>query len=162
MHLVRHPLSTARSLIDLRESIAGEKVGPEGNIIDPEKLWMRCHSNAAAFGETLPPGQYMRLKGEDAMRKPQVYLPQICEWLGIDASDASIDTILHPENSPFASIGPESAPYGMDPNFLRNPKLDFERLAKISEPTLDGALPWRPEDEFTQPVKKLARQFGYQ
>lgn len=161
LHLVRHPRSTARSLIDLRESLVGEKIGPEGNIVDPEKLWLRCHSNAAEFGATLPPGQYMRLKGEDAMREPHIYLPQICEWLGIDSSRQAVEPMLHPERSPFACIGPDSAPYGMDPNFLRGPKLDFGRLARIEEPTLDEPLSWRPEDEFSQPVKKLARQFGY-
>jgi len=161
LHLVRHPRTTAKSLIGLRDNIVGDKIETPKNIVDPEQLWLKCHTNATAFGETLPTGQYMRIKGEALMSEPHLYLPQVCEWLGVDDSDEAIEAMLHPEVSPYACIGPESAPYGLDPNFLKEPKLDWDRLNKISESTMDGELSWRPGDEFIKPVRKLAHQFGY-
>ena len=54
-----------------------------------------------------------------------------------------------------------SAPAGNDPNFLTNPKLDFDRLARIREPSLEGEIEWKPGQVFTKPVLRLSRQFGY-
>lgn len=162
LHLVRHPRSTAKSLIELRENVIDEKVGTTGNVMDPEKLWLRCHTNASEFGATLPAGQYIRIKGEALMSDPRTYLPQIAEWIGLDDGPDAIEAMLHPELSPYACVGPETAPYGLDPNFLKNPKLDWDRLAKISEPVMEGELSWRPGETFSQPVRKLAHQFGYQ
>ncbi len=103
----------------------------------------------------------MRIKGEMLLRDPKLYLGQICEWLGIDVGDKAIAAMLHPETSPFACMGPPSAPAGNDPNFLTNPQLDFARLARIKEPPLEGEIEWKPGHTFIKPVLRLARQFGY-
>ncbi len=96
------------------------------------------------------------------MGDPHTYLPQIAQWLGLDDGPEAIKAMLAPEVSPYACIGPKTAPFGLDPNFLQNPKLDWDRLANISESNLDEELSWRPGENFSQPVRKLARQFGYQ
>lgn len=157
LHLVRHPRSMGKSLVALRQS----GVLKAQRVIEPDRVWQICNYNITPFAETLPLGQSMRIKGEAVMSDPYLYLPQIAEWLGLDADPESIEAMLHPEASPYARIGPEAAPYGNDPNFLKNPELDWDRLKRISESELDGELDWRPGDSFTKPIVKLARQFGY-
>ena len=156
LHLTRHPRSMCKSAMSLIKEFSSGRA-----VIDPETRWLQMHTNNAEFMRELAPGQAVRIKGEALLTEPQFYLRQICEWLDIDSGDAAIAAILRPEESPFAMVGPPSAPYGADPNFLKEPKLDFARLAKIKEDSLDGPLEWNPGKEFSQPVKRLALQLGY-
>ncbi len=156
LHLTRHPRTQGKSVKDLiRDTTGGEGTN------DPERVWLRLQSNILEFAQEIPVGQYMRIKGEMLLKDPRFYLRQICEWLDIDGSETAIEAMLHPENSPFASMGPPSAPAGNDPNFLTHPELDFDRLARIKEPPLDGEIEWKPGHEFIPVVKRMARQFGY-
>lgn len=152
LHLTRHPRTTGKSMIDLVGS---------AEFAAPEKVWLTSQSNIVELSQELPFEQYMRIKGETLLSRPQFYLGQICEWLGLDKSAEAIEAMLHPENSPYAMIGPATAPFGNDPNFLQGPKLDFERLARIKEPSLYEPLEWGQGEAFSAPVIKLARQFGY-
>lgn len=156
LHLTRHPRSQGKSVLDLMKSYGD---GNPKN--DPEKTWLRSQANIMEFSRELAPGQYMRIKGETLLRDPHFYLSQICEWLDLDRSPDSIEAMLHPETSPYAKVGPPSAPFGNDPNFLLHPALDFTRLARIKEPPLAGEIEWKPGHEFMAPVQRLARQFGY-
>lgn len=153
LHLTRHPRTTGKSMIDLVGS---------AEFAMPEKVWLTSQSNIVELSQELPFEQYMRIKGETLLARPQFYLAQISEWLGIDKGPEAIEAMLHPENSVYANIGPPTAPFGNDPNFLQSPKLDFERLARIKEPSLYDPLEWGKDGEtFSAPVIKLARQFGY-
>lgn len=156
LHLTRHPRTQGKSATELIKATTGAT-----SKNDPERLWMRAQTNIMELTRSLSPGQYMRIKGEMLLRDPKFYLGQICEWLDIDADDASVEAMMHPETSPFACLGPPTARAGNDPNFLTNPKLDFERLAKIKEPPLEGEIEWKPGHTFEAPVLRMARQFGY-
>lgn len=156
LHLTRHPRSMCNSAVSLMKDHGQGK-----READPEPTWLRVHTNIVEFMEQLSPGQAVRVKGEALLTAPEFYLSQICEWLDIDRSSDAIDAMLRPEASPFASVGPPSAQYGADPNFLNSPALDFDRLAKIKEASLDGPLEWNPGTEFSQPVRRLALQLGY-
>jgi Sulfotransferase family len=161
LHLTRHPQTQGKSTIELIKSY-GDKDPSERNAhFSPDRVWTRSQTNILKFAESLSTGQYMRIKGEMLLSNPHFYLEQVCDWLGIDPGPDAIDRMLHPETSPYACIGPESAPFGNDPNFLENPKLDLARLAKIKEPPLYGPVEWLKGEEFSKPVIKLARQFGY-
>ncbi len=156
LHLTRHPKTQGASVIELLRSY-----GDDNPTVNPERGWLRAQANILAFAADLPPGQYMRIKGETLLRDPRLYLGQICEWLGIDDSPAAIEAMLHPETSVYAGLGPPSAPFGNDPNFLLTPTLDFDRLARISEPPLMGPTSWKPDAPLSPPVVRLARRFGY-
>lgn len=157
LHLTRHPKTQGKSVLDLMKSYG------EGNpSTNPEKNWHRSQKNVLDFARELPVGHYMQIKGEMLLTEPKFYLAQICEWLDLDRDEASIEAMLHPETSPFANIGPPSAPFGNDPNFLLNPVLDFGRLAKIKEPALEGEVEWTKDGAgFSKATLKMARQFGY-
>lgn len=165
LHLTRHPRGTGDSVIALREQSAGLKnlnrLAGESERNDPERMWRLSHELVLAMTEHLPLGQYMRLKGEWLMSNLDLYLPQICEWLGIRCDATAIEAMMHPEFSPYAHKGPRNAPLGNDPNFLENPALDHARLARLKEPTLAGELSWRPGGTFDPRTVKLAKQLGY-
>jgi hypothetical protein len=156
LHLTRHPKTQGASVIELLRSY-----GDDDPKVNPERNWQRAQTNILAFAADLATGQYMRIKGETLLRDPETYLRQICQWLDIDDSPAAIAAMLHPETSVYAGIGPPSAPFGNDPNFLLAPTLDFDRLARISEPPLEGAVDWKLIEPLTPPVMQLARRFGY-
>jgi hypothetical protein len=80
--------------------------------------------------------------------------------LGIRQDGEALETMMHPERSPYARPGPRGATRGNDPNFLENPKLDHDRLARIREPLLEGDLSWRA-GAFDRNVVRLAKQLGY-
>lgn len=162
LHLLRHPRSTAASVLALRESHANiQRVVKQMPGLEPERIWRLSHQMLATATEWLPAGQYMRLKGEALLANLDLYLPQICEWLGIRSDAEAIDAMKHPERSPYACLGPRGALRGNDPNFLENPRLDFDRLARLKEPLLSGELSWRPGESFAKETVKLAREFGY-
>lgn len=166
LHLTRHPITTGKSAASLRDSL---KKGDENRQPmqtrgrrDPETTWQSSHANILAFTDTLPVGQCMRIKAEWLLREPDFYLGQICDWLGISKGKAAMKEMMHPEKSPFATIGPPSALYGNDPNFLKNPVIDFDRLKNIKEPPLDAPVDWRDDKApLSAPTLKMARQFGY-
>ncbi|MCE0505815.1 sulfotransferase [Roseivivax sp. GX 12232] len=164
LHLTRHPITTCKSAMALRNSFAdANKPKRRARInLDPENTWRRAQDNITRFTATLPPGQCLRVKAEMILSDPPKYLAQICEWLGLSTEPDALEAMMHPENSPYASIGPPSALYGNDPNFLKNPVLDMSRLQNIAEPSLDSHLPWRDDGGALAPETiRLARQFGY-
>jgi len=126
--------------------------------VDAERVWFRAHQNVVDFARTLPDGQCMRIKGEELLSYPEIYLPQIAEWLDIRTDDEAIEAMMHPEQSPYACFGPENAKYGNDPNFLENAVL---RRGMVSEPTLIGGIDWAGGRTFSAETQKLAREFGY-
>jgi hypothetical protein len=157
LHLCRHPRTQGKSVLDLIRSYNQDMAAP-----DPEKNWHRSHRNILELSRDLAPGQYMRIKGEMLLTDPYFYIDQILDWLELDRGRASVEAMLHPENSAYACIGPPSAPFGNDPNFLLDPTLDFGRLAKIKEPPLEGPVAWKDDGAgFSKATLRLARQLGY-
>ena len=51
----------------------------------------------------------MRVRGEDLLGEPDTYLRKIAEWLGLRTDEEAIEAMKHPEQSPYACIGPENA-----------------------------------------------------
>jgi Sulfotransferase family len=158
LHLTRHPRSTGKSLINnlKRNNEWGGTFKAEQ--VDPEGIWQRAHANITQFAATLPEGQCLRIKGEELLSDPALYLPQIAEWLGLDSGPDAVEAMLHPERSPYACYGPEAAKFGNDPEFLEQPAF---RSSRVLEPALFGGLEWAPDREFDKPTIKLARELGY-
>ena len=158
LHLTRHPITTGSSIQEWVEIVAQKLQRDSSKKLDPARLWLYTHSNIINFTKTLPVGQSMQIKGEDILSDPDLYLPQIAEWLGLRTDKEAIALMKHPENSPYACIGPSGARGGNDPKFLENPHL---RSGKVSEPPLRGALEWTLNKESSQKILRLAQQMGY-
>jgi hypothetical protein len=127
--------------------------------IDPQVLWFRVNSLIAEFMAGLPENRGMRIRGEDLISNPAPQCTEIAQWLGVRSDASAINEMLHPENSPFACIGPPNAMFGGDPKFFREPAL---RSEKIPIEGLDGLLPWREDKSgLKTEVVGLAETFGY-
>jgi len=134
LHLTRHPVSTRQSWQEFDETIKNRKLSNNKSVnIDKLLAWYQVHLNIIKFTNTLPVGQSMRIKGEDILSYPDIYLPQIAEWLGVRTDQEAIEAMKHPENSPYACVGPPPATMGNDWKFMQRPHL---RSGRIKEPSL--------------------------
>ncbi len=181
LHLTRHPVSTRSSWSEFVENKATRKDGGRDDRMDRLVGWYLMHSNIMKFTATLPLGQSLRIKGENVLSEPETYLPQVAEWMGIRTDPEAIDAMLHPENSPYACVGPDAARGGNDPKFMRSPKL---RGSRVKEPSLEAflakeTLNWFPKDgslmeacrrsglriasdgKIETEISELAHQLGY-
>jgi hypothetical protein len=158
LHLVRHPRGTCESLFKMRQDI--EQGGGRSTefSLDPDKVWCSPHQKIVEFLETLPNEQWLRIRGEDFLSDPNNGLRQICAWLGIRSDEGDIEAMMHPENSPFACMGPMNARFGNDPGFLKNPELQESHAKDLS---LDGPLSYGDGIEFSPETRRYATIFGY-
>ncbi len=163
LQLLRHPRSRGISHRNAMEEHKARRLMHKmmGITMDFEARWTDKHMQIHAFGRQLPPGQLMRMHGENILRDLRLYLPQICEWMDIRADDEAIEAMLRPEESPYSSIGPDNAKGGANRGYLANPTLDMDRLAKMRDPTLDAAMDWAPDQHFADMTKALASYYGY-
>lgn len=140
LHLTRHPVSTCKSMEEyFNERKRVQKRGGRNELLELDNLliWYAMHRNVYEFASILPPGQFMRIKGEDLLSAPDVYLPQVADWLGVRTDLEAIDDMMHPENSPYACVGPAPARSGNDVKFMRSPQL---RPGRVKEPSLSRFL----------------------
>ena len=150
IHLTRHPLPNRDSLREFVKGREQKKRGSHGEDevdnrqqrVDKLISWHFMHDNILRFTSTLPSGQTMRIKGEDILSYPDIFLPQIAEWMGLRTDREAIEAMKHPENSPYARVGPPMARGGNDGKFMRSPKL---RRGKIKQPSLEAFLKENPD-----------------
>ena len=176
IHLLRHPSSyresmrkrtsfaldrrsTFRKNAAIRRGMAGVPVRPL-RTLDGMRMWYTRNMNIVTFLDGLPESQKMRIRGEDLLSEPDTYLQQIAEWLGVRTDAEAIEAMKHPEQSPYACIGPENAPHGNNSGFLNAPTLrPFSPAQKLK---LAGAMSRRDNGSgFSPELKELAREFGY-
>jgi hypothetical protein len=126
LHITRQPEDIVRSM---KQRIDGAREKGKGgwqlqNLLEAHSLdeyYTRYTTTILEFMATLPPGRGMNLHGEHFLTDARPYCRQICEWLGLDSSDAIIERMMHPEDNPFAHRGPQNALGGMNASFLDNP-----------------------------------------
>ncbi len=176
IHLARHPRgytesvmkyirassaqgSPPRWLVDLAEETHWTSGGPASGQLDPQRSWLQLHTNILEFLSTIPPERQRYIRGEDVLAAPDRLLGELARWLGIRDDRAAIEAMLHPERSPFASLGPPGALYGNDVAFLQDPTF---RPTAHKTLTPDGPLPRQGgERSLSKDVRKLAEELGY-
>jgi hypothetical protein len=160
LHLLRHPYTTCESFQKMRRQIHEEGGQPFDFAFNPEKIWLEPHLRIAEFLETVPVAQTLRLRGEVLLADPDCYLPQLAQWLGLDAGPAAIAAMKHPERSPFARLGPINARYGNDLGFMENPA-----LRRFSPPAVTLETSWELGGRvwpLSAVLRHYAEFFGYQ
>jgi hypothetical protein len=173
LHITRHPRGTCESIYSLRKSTEKgtqklidknpalanrvRKIKPD-DALTPENMWFDPHLNILEFLDKVEPSKQLRLRGEDFLSEPDKYLPQIAEWLGVSTDAEAIESMKHPEESPFACFGPPNALFGNDPGFLKEPAL---RPYIVKPQELESPLSWNPELRFSDIVIELAEYLGY-
>jgi sulfotransferase family protein len=157
LHLVRHPATTVASMREAWLPINYWNVQPELFHQFCLAVWYHQHSRILRFSRHLPAARYRQVRSEDILNHPKENLPELCRWLGIDASPDAVNAMCHPENSSFARRGPASAPCGHDPKFVDSPTL---RPAVLPE-TLQLPREWVIDPWNHLLVLELGRKFGY-
>ena len=129
LHLVRHPATTVASMCEAWLPVNKWNVHPA---VFPQfclGVWYHQHARILRLVGQLPAARYRRVRAEDILNRPEETLPDVCRWLGIDASPDVVRAMCHPEDSCYARRGPASAPCGNDPKFLDSPALRRPRCA---------------------------------
>jgi hypothetical protein len=164
LHLVRHPVAQAKSLLAINDGaftikVNAFEIGEDYALMEPQIAWHDINLNILDFLDEVPPAQQMRMRGEDIMAEPERRLAEIARWAGLRDDAEAVDQMMHPERSPFACFGPINALFGNDPNFLAGPTFR-PHTPKI--PPLSKPVPWRDDGKGLHPeVVKLANEFGY-
>lgn len=164
VHLVRHPVAQAKSVMAINDGaftikVNAFEIGEDRAILEPQIAWYDINMNILDFLDDVPPEQQLRMRGEDIMADPRRQLAAIARWAGLRDDDEAVEDMMHPERSPFACFGPINALFGNDPNFLAGPTF---RPHTPKVPSLDKPVPWRDDGVGLYPqVKSLAREFGY-
>lgn len=165
LHLVRHPLTQGQSMMKAGDGAMAKMArsydtSTRPPVLDPQIAWLRNQRLILDFLRRVPAERQMTVRGEDVLSDPQQYLPAICAWLGRGCDAVALEAMLHPEDSPFACLGPLGANLGNDVEFLKSPAF---RARPVAPGSLQGPLPWRPDGKpFTPEVVDLARHFGYE
>ncbi|MFY9513908.1 MAG: sulfotransferase [Rubrivivax sp.] len=165
LHLVRHPVAQAKSVMAINDGaftikVNAFEIGEDYAMLEPQIAWHDINLNILDFLDEVPAEQQMRMRGEDIMAEPEKHLAEIMRWVGLRDDDAAVADMMHPERSPFACFGPINALFGNDPNFLAGPTF---RPHKPKIPPLTAKVPWRDDGKGLYPeVIALAREFGYQ
>jgi hypothetical protein len=135
LHLTRHPVAAVRSMHDYFGKDNG-RVGWNWYA----RMWCSAHQAVLDFTATLPPGQVLRVRGEDLLREPDMHLPRVAAWLGIRTDADAIEAMKHPENSPFARAAAVQGWAGYDPKFLNDPRLRPVEMPASLEPLAELGL----------------------
>jgi hypothetical protein len=166
LYLVRHPKEQGKSMMKAPQAVAtlaasdSLDYSTEPPTIDPQIAWFRRQAKILEFLEMIPARQVMYLRGEDLCSDPRSHLEQLCQWLDFSWNDAIYEQMLHPEDSPYACMGPYGAQWGNNPGFQQSPV--FRQSSRKLVP-LDGPLPWRRDNQpFKPEVMALAKALGYE
>ncbi len=161
MHLTRHPATAQQSMMECDRLRPGSRNTFGRNSRElanyTARLWCYLQQVLLEFTRNLPPGQTMRLRGEDVLRDPETHLARITAWLGLRIDAAAIEAMKHPEHSPYAGVGPGAYWAENDPTFLAHP-----RLRPVEAPPPLHVLQERDLDPVVlRNVLELAAQMGY-
>jgi hypothetical protein len=160
IHLLRHPSThraSARAV--LKENRHRGPMPEEVRLsIETCTQWYVANYNITRFLAPLPEAQKFWIRGEDLLAAPAAHLRAVSRWLGIRDDDDAIGAMQHPEHSPFACIGPPSAPFGNNPSFLEHPYLRSRKVTAPARPAPEAGSDQLP---LPQGVRHLAHAFGY-
>ncbi|MFF7074414.1 sulfotransferase family protein [Streptomyces pseudovenezuelae] len=154
IHLTRHPVTTQRSMHEQNQRyLTHRKV----RVVGAASSWYLSHRRIMRTLDELPRQQWMRVRGEDLVNDPRVWLRRILDWLRLESGDAVIDRMLHPEAWTFANNGPTGELYGGDHKFFSAPD-----LRPVPDPgPVDFDPEWDLPDEMCRRMSVLASELGY-
>jgi hypothetical protein len=157
LHLTRHPLSTIRSMYRAWSGLGYWDIPGELMVQFCVGSWFFHHERLLEFLSGVSPDRTLRVRSEDVLNAPRAELSGICQWLGIDASEQAVATMMRPDLSPFARKGPVNASGGNDPEFLNDPR----PRPTVIPPTLGFPSDWLVDPWMQMSCMELAHRLGY-
>jgi hypothetical protein len=157
VHLVRHPVSTQRSLVPFFEQVVGNPYPGVDLRTGASLLWCTYHARLIRLGRRVPPRRWLRLRAEDVLADPAAPLRSFCSWLGIDGSDAAVSEMCRAERSPYARRPPPGTSSGGRGDFEGSP------VPRIGPRPLTLRYPeaWPISAGLLTETRRLAAEFGY-
>lgn len=155
IHLTRHPVTTQRSMHEHFGPLWPDD--PRVVAVRSASAWYLSHLRIAKRLAAMPPERSMRVRAEDLLREPAVWLSRICAWLGLRCDEQIIDRMRRTERWRFAGRGEGGKLGGGDRKFLCSPA-----LRPVPEPgpvRFDPA--WGLHPELTSRMTRLAAYLGY-
>lgn len=158
IHLVRHPIATIRSFVDVRIDRVLWKLKEEDTFPVRELgelVWFVSHDNATRFLETIPESRKHRIRFEDLVTNPREVMIRLCESLNAEFSEEMLQPYADRRKRMTDGIR-ESASSRMMGD------LKFHQHKDIDASVARTVFP-RDEWEALGPeTRALARQFGYE
>jgi Sulfotransferase family len=156
IHLTRHPVTTQRSMQNQFGAIFPASTG-RARVVRAASLWYLTHLRIARALSELPEDRWIRLRGEDLLREPEVWLPVILDWLGLPRDRETIARMLRTQDWRFAGTGVSGRLFGGDHKFMQDPAM---RPIKDPGPVrFDPS--WQLLDEMSARMANLAGYLGY-
>jgi hypothetical protein len=155
IHLTRHPTSSIESMY-----ANWLRLFPQGESSLALRAALAWHGNHKRILQKLaevPSDMWIRLRAEDLLENPRLWLGVILDWLGLEFDEGVLAQMMKPECWPFANTGPSYRLYGGDPNFLESPKL--RKLPPPGPVTFEAG--WRLPEWLQRQVSELAGQLEY-
>ncbi len=120
IHLVRHPVTTMRSLDKHWRATMPSDPLPDP-MVSCLASWLDTNRRIVRFGAMLPEERFLQVRAEHVLNDGDAQLRRIARWLGVRDDDHAVAAMRHPEMSPFARFGPPGVIGGNDHGFLREP-----------------------------------------
>lgn len=157
LHLTRHPVDTQRSMQSHWRHCGRRPLSEAALIAQAASTWYQDHARIVTALARLPEQQWIRVRAEDILREPRVWLPVILRWLGLPEDKKIISGMLETERWQFAGTGPSGQLYGGDSAFMTSPAL---RPVPAPRPvSFDPS--WQLPEEACQRMTRLASYLGY-
>ena len=154
LHLTRHPVSSQRSM---REAWRPEHGPDEFSAPRNVMQWYSSHLRIIQALDKLPRDQWMRVRAEDLLGAPHIWLPRILAWLQLEWDDRIIARMTRTEKWLFALDSDLGLQWGGDWKFFANPA-----LRPVPGPAAALVDPeWKIPQEGFRRVTALARYLGY-
>jgi Sulfotransferase family len=156
LHLTRHPVSTVRSMQNHWAPLFRQETPPRMRANMCLMNWYTGHLRIVNALHNLPGDQWMRVRAEDLLRAPQVWLPRLLDWLSLDHDNLTIQLMMQTDQWRFARYR-KGATGGGDISFFRDPA-----LRPVGAPSAELiSASWDITDEARRRVTALAKYLGY-
>jgi hypothetical protein len=157
IHLTRHPVDTQRSMQQNHQQTLRQPLSGKALVATCASAWYLGHTRVVRALDGLPEDRWIRVRGEDLLREPRIWLPRILDWLGLAWDDTIITRMLRTELWQFSGTGPSDRLLGGDPSYIRAPAL--RPVAAPGPVTFDPS--WGLPSEMRRRMTVLARNLGY-
>jgi hypothetical protein len=155
VHVVEHPLTPGAVGGPTLRRARRQRGG--GEIPQNQSQWLKAQRRIADVMKAVEPSRLAILRMESLLSEPHAEISDLCKRLDLPNDDSAVADMLHPENSPFASLGPVGANLGDDPAFLRDPTFPPKHIASRSFSA--GARKEQPR--MLPEVAAAAAKYGY-
>jgi Sulfotransferase family len=157
VHVVEHPLTAGavtalakQGRRDARSRRARARNPPEDQL-----QWLDAQRLISDALKDVSPDRFAVLRMEYLLADPYAAMSELCARLDLPNDKITAAEMLHPENSPFAGLGPVGANLGDDPAFLRDPNFPPKGILG------SAVLPRENKERILPEVAAMAAGYGY-